>query len=446
MKSRLNQVLQFTPVAFAGLLSNFDPDWIRLALALAHCGEAQTRRRKLPVDVALWIVIGIALFRDRSIHEVVMHLELVLKDANGNRVVSAGAIPECRRRLGSEPVELLFRLTADSWSTPTDEERWNGLSVWAIDGTCLSVPNTESNAAKFARPRNGKGASAFPQVRAVMLMNASTHVMKDFHFGSYSEGEITLLRQMWEKLPDRSLVLLDRGLQSWWAYWSLTQIGTERHVATRAKSSLHYRLVKKLGRGDELIEVDLAKRSPDRVEGADVRTLQLRRITVRRKGYKTQYVLTSMLDPDKYPAAELGELYARRWEIENAYDEVKTELLDGEDVLRSTTPEGIRQELFGIATAYNLVRREMARVAQEMGIPPLRLSFRHSVMLIRNFLVAAPEMAPGAIPRRLASLERDLALLLLPPRRARRCPREVLRRRRQYEIKHRPFNAKRSAN
>lgn len=130
------------------------------------------------------------------------------------------------------------------------------------------------------------------------------------------------------------------------------------------------------------------------------KTFQARVITCQVKGFRPQRLITSLLDPEKYPAKEVSALYHERWEIELGFDEIKTRLLEREEALRSRKPDGVRQELAGIGIAYNLVRVEMARVATELGIEPTRLSFRHSLMLIRNFCLAVWATSPGAIPRR----------------------------------------------
>jgi hypothetical protein len=138
-------------------------------------------------------------------------------------------------------------------------------------------------------------------------------------------------------------------------------------------------------------------------------------------------LLTSLLDPVAYPAQEMAALYHQRWEIELGYDEIKTHMLEREEALRSKKPVGVRQEIWGIALAYNLVRREMLEVAEMAGVPPTRVSFLHSLRMIRIFcLVEAWTTSPGNLPKRLVGLAEVMALLILPERRSeRRYPRHV---------------------
>jgi hypothetical protein len=196
--------------------------------------------------------------------------------------------------------------------------------------------------------------------------------------------------------------------------YALECTGSRRWLS-RSKSNTRWSIVERLGRNDYLVELEL--------HGAGLpSTYPVRAIHYQRKGYPRSTLLTSLTDPEMYPAAELIELYHERWEAEIAYDEVKTHLLDRQEAIRSRTPEGVRQELWGIALAYNLVRVEMERTADEAGGLPTRISFTASLALIRDELgrMGGPRFAPGTIPRRLATLRRHLKRLVLPPRRPER--------------------------
>ena len=234
-----------------------------------------------------------------------------------------------------------------------------------------------------------------------------------------------MVEPLWKKIPDESLTIVDRGFLAWWHMWRLHAEGKKRHWLIRAKSGLTWRKVKTLGRGDSLVEIRPTKKvRREHPEMPDA--FQARVISYQIKGYRRQMLITSMLDPVEYPAAEIAELYHERWELELGYDEIKTHMLEREEALRSKKPEGVLQEVAGIAIAYNLVRVEIQRVAKELGIAPTRISFRHALMLIRNFCLTAWSRSPGALPRRLGGLDAELRLLVLPERRRkRRYPRHV---------------------
>lgn len=419
LKDELAQVAELTPDSFASLCTAFNPEWIEEALEKVACGaQAKVRLRKLPARHVLWLVIGMALLRDRSIDAVVAHLGLVLGEPH--EPVSKAAIPPARARLGSAPLEYLFNVSAKHWALESIDEHytWRGLSVWAADGTCVSIPDTEENEAVFARPKNGSAKGPFPQVRAVMLLNARSRVALGLEVAGYQLGELSLLKPLWERVPDNGLVLLDRGLFSWGEFSALTSTGTNRHWLTRPKSNMAGKVVEKLGPGDELIELELG-RGGMRQRYPDVpKTMRVRRVKVARKGFRPAEIITSLLDPKQYPAEELVSLYVERWEIELAYDEVKTHMLESSVTLRSKTPEGVRQEFYGIGLAYNLVRQKLAQVAQQHEVEPRRISFRNGLMLVRNFLLTAAQVSPGALPKLLDHLDRDVSLLILPERRS----------------------------
>ena len=139
----------------------------------------------------------------------------------------------------------------------------------------------------------------------------------------------------------------------------------------------------------------------------------MRAIRYQRRGFRAQTLLTSLLDPVAYPAAELVALYHERWELELGFDEVKTHTLEREEALRSKTPARITQEVLGLAIGYNLVRLAMARVAARARVPPVRISFRHALQFIRLFWLTAWTASPGVLPRRLEALHDELALLIL---------------------------------
>ena len=190
---------------------------------------------------------------------------------------------------------------------------------------------------------------------------------------------------------------------------------------SEAKSNLRCKTLEVFGEGDELVELSINSQARNRDPGLP-KKMVARAIRYQVKGFRPQTVLTSMLDPEQYPAVEVTALYHERWEIEIGYDEVKTHMLERQEALRSKKAEGVRQEIWGILLAYNLVRREMTEVAEAAGVSPLQVSFRHALMLIRIFcMVEAWTCAPGNLPKRLASHHEALSsLLILPERRPER--------------------------
>lgn len=168
IRSRLavfEEVAAFTPAAFTQLGQPVEDAWLVEALQRTP-GSVTLRRRKLPADRALWLVIAMGLYRDRSIHAVAEHLDLALAGDG----IAASAIPKARRRLGAAPVEWLLACSGEHWArTVAPAEPWRGLHLYGVDGTHLRVPDTPENEAAFGRPATGRAVSRYPQVRVVGL-------------------------------------------------------------------------------------------------------------------------------------------------------------------------------------------------------------------------------------------------------------------------------------
>lgn len=228
----------------------------------------------------------------------------------------------------------------------------------------------------------------------------------------------------WARLPDNALVIVDRNFWAANVLIPLCRDGTNRHWLIRAKEATNGKRKLRLGPKDELVELKVSPQARKQ-DPSLPKTWVVRIIRYQRKGFRPQRVITSLLDADQYPADELIELYHERWEIELAYDEVKSEMLDNLP-LRSKSPDRVRQEVWGLLIAYNLIRLEMERVAEQTGVPPTRISFVAVYRMICDEWLWCAIAAPGAIPRHLRKLREHLKLFVLPPRRSERTyPRAV---------------------
>ena len=400
-----------------GLKQHLNPEWIEEALYAT--GTVSLRKRRLPAEQVLWLVIGMALMRDQSIERVVDKLELALPD-RADTAVAKSAISKARQRLGDGPLAYLFAVTAAEWAKRSaDAHKWRGLALYGLDGTTLRVADSPENRAAFGGQTGPRGASGYPQVRVVALMALRSHVLSAFRFADYGTGETTLARDIWNEMPEGSLAIVDRNFLVKKDLIHLETSGN-RHWLSRTKVNTTWAIREKLGKDDYLVEWD--------VKAAGLPTTwTLRAIHYQKKGFARATLLTSLLDAEKYPATELIALYHERWELEIGYDELKTHMLDRQESIRSKTPAGVHQELWGIALAYNLVRVEMERVAAEAKVLPTRISFVGSLAMIRDefHTLTLRTMTPGAVPASLAGLRKRLKRLILPPRRDRTYPRAV---------------------
>lgn len=315
----------------------------------------------------------------------------------------------------------LVRTVGREWSAGEELEglRYRGLRVLAADGVSFRTPDTASNEAAFGKPDSRKEAAAFPQIRVVCLLDVATHLVLDASIGRYTSGEHELFLDVLGTIPDRSVTILDRNFITWVLLNRLGKPEKDRHFLVRSKRNITYTDVMRLGQNDAIVDVfpraHLRKADPELPV-----SLRFRRITATIQG-KQYILLTSLLDPVAFPASELIALYRRRWEIELAYDDMKTEQRAAALTLRSKLPEGVRQEVYGMLLAHNLVRTEMAHAAQLVDVEPTRISFHRSLHLVREHLLSMGRAtAPSKLGREVEELRQLLSYLLLPERRSHR--------------------------
>jgi hypothetical protein len=435
LASALRAVAQSAPPTLAQFREELDPAWVEAALAAT--GTATLRRRRLPAEQVVWLVLGMALYRGRSVVEVAAALDLALPGPRGPRELTAApsAVSQARARLGPEPLAWLFARGAAAWAhAGAAAHRWRGLALYGVDGTTLRVADTPANRAHFGAQVAGcgRGVSAYPLARVVALMALRSHLLAAAEFGPYGTSEVRYAAALWPHVPNASLTIVDRNFLAAHLLTPLAAGGAERHWLVRAKSNTRATPVARLGEGDALVELEVSDHAR-RADPTLPRTWRARAITYERAGGGPQRLLTSLLDPVRYPATEVVALYHERWELELGYDELKTELLEREEALRSRSPAAVMQELWGVLLAYNLVRLAMARAADAAGLAPTRLSFVGALHLIRDEWLWSAYAAPGAIPRHLARLQGALARLVLPERRSDRVyPRAVKRKMSNY--------------
>lgn len=267
--------------------------------------------------------------------------------------------------------------------------------------------------------------SGYPLVRAVALMALRSHLVAATRFGPYHTDERALAREVMPQVPDHSLLILDRNYPAPGLLLPYAAEGEQRHWLVRATKRLRWRGLQELGPGDALVELNVS-REARRADPSLPKMWRARAIAYQREGGEPQVLLTSLLDSKRYPAAEIVSLYHERWEIELGYDEVKTELLERQEALRSKSPTSVAQELWGLLLVYNLVRLEMERVAEEAALEPVRISFVAALRLIRDEWLWCAVASPGAVPKHLRNLRQELKFFILPERRSHRSnPREV---------------------
>lgn len=409
---------------------------------LAATGTATLRRRRLPADQVLWLVLGMALLRDRPIDEVVEKLDLALPGPGGSGAVASSSVAEARQRLGSEPLKWLFERCSRQWSVESAERyRWRGLSVFAVDGSTLRVADSDENREHFGLAK-GAADSGYPLARLAAVVAVRSHVLASVAVGPYATTEHELADQCLPVIPDDSVTIMDKGFMAARYLVGICRGGSNRHWLIRAKKNTKWKVLEENAAGDFIVELSVshAAQTKDRSLPKKVRARAI--AYQHRRSDGPQFLLTSLLDAQQYPSKELIALYHERWEIELAYDEIKTHLLEREETIRSRKVETVYQEIWGILLAFNLVRLDMERIAEHAKVAPVRISFVMATRYIRDEWSWCAVASPGSIPAKLRKMRQRASRFVLPRRRSNRSsPRAVKVKASQYPTKKRKRSA-----
>jgi hypothetical protein len=378
-----------------------------------------------------------ALTRDRPIKEVVSKLDLALPGPKLD--VASSSVSQARSRLGPAPLRWLFDRCSTQWALQSAAtHQWQGLSVFALDGTTLRVADSDANRGHFGLASGGdRAASGYPMLRIVTLAATRSHLVYAASFGPYKDGEHTYAQPLWERIPNSSVVLVDRNFFAAKIFLGIERIGSNRHWLIRTKVDTKWRILKRLGRDDLVVELDVSP-SAKQADPSLPRTFTARAIGYTSPRRKKAWLLTSLLNAVSYPAKEIIALYRERWELELAYDELKTHMLDRREAIRSRSVAGVEQELWGILLTYNLVRLEMERIAAEANLAPSRISFLTALRLIRDEWSWCAVAQPGTIPQKLRRLREEILRFVLPLRRSKRIYPRAVKIKMSHYAKNRP--------
>jgi len=365
---------------------------------LASHGRASQRQRELPAHVVVYYVISLALFMQVSYREVLRclleGLAWLLGPGAAVKVTGKSGISQARTRLGWEVMRQLHEEVVKPIAAQTTPGAWyRRWRLVSLDGSTLEVADEKENEQAFGRPSASRGASAYPQIRFVSLVENGTHVLFGTRLANYATGEVSLAQEVLGGLQKGMLCLADRNFFGF-ALWNRAR-ATGADLLWRVKKNLRLRMEQRLPDGSYGSRIYASERDwRHQTNGVAVRVIdyQLQGIANAEPIYR---LVTTILDPAEGPVEELAVLYQERWEIETALDELKTHLRGAKIVLRSKTPELVRQEFYGLLLAHFAVRGLMHEAALKAGEDSDRLSFVHAVRVIRRKLPLY-----GAVPPR----------------------------------------------
>lgn len=371
----------------------------RVRAVLAATGKASQRERDLPAHVVVYYAIALALYMQSSYREVLRGLlegvQWLLDPAVTLKVAGNSGISQARTRLGWEPLRQLHDEVVKPIAVAATKGAWyRSLRLVSVDGSTLEVADEAANDKAFGRPGASRGMSAFPQLRFVSLVENGTHVLFGTQLGPYATGEITLANAALRALRKGMLCLADRNFFGF-ALWVQAR-STGADLLWRVKTNARLPREQPLGDGSYVSRIyrsESDRRHQRHAVTVRVIEYRLHGVTEAEPIYR---LVTSLLDPASAPAAELAALYHQRWEIETALAELKTHLRGATIILRSKTPDLVRQEFYGLMMAHFAVRGLMHEAALKADIDPDQLSFLHAVRVVRRKLATVHAIPPSA--------------------------------------------------
>jgi len=410
---------------------------------LQELAKDQCRKGTVLIPTLLvWLVLALTLRRDLSYDKVLNWLVSGLRWVAErlpaqNRLVSEGAISHARVKLGVAVFQQLWRKLLPA--LPALVPDFHEYTSVAFDGSTGTMPDTLANATVFGKPQaRGGGAAAFPQVRLMSLLALAARRLLGLAYAAYTgkgTGERALLLTIVQQTVCTGLLfLMDAGLYAFEVLWTLAQ--REGAFLLKVPAHVHFQRTQRLADGSWLARLTGKILDPDAPPTPSGRrrwrpvTLTVRVIRVELSGFRPFWLMTNVLDPD-IPARELARHYHRRWELEVAYDEIKTHqcaTLRGQSptTFRSKLPDLVKQEIYALAITYTLVRHLMTEAAKAHAQDPTQLSFLDT---LQHLLDAAPLLTAATPPARVRQYTYLLALLadceLDRPRRPRLNPRVV---------------------
>jgi hypothetical protein len=383
--------------------------------AVAAAGKQAKRcDGKLPPHVMVYLAMAMALFADDDYEEVAARLtdSLTAWGCWDERwsVPTSGGITQARRRLGAEPLRRLFERVAEPVADQLTRDAWVGSwRLMAIDGFEWDAPDTGVNAEEFGYAGSGDRRSAFPKVRVVTVSECGSHAVVDAAIGGQADGEQTLARRLYPRLDGGWLLIADRNFYSW-ADWRLAA-DTGAALLWRVKSTLSLPVLSTLPDDSHtalLVNPAIQGKARTRLiedarAGAEVDHEQARIVRVieyqvpDRDGDGTGELIcliTTIVEHGAVPAMALAAAYHQRWEHETGNDQIKTHLRGPGRILRSRSPEMVRQEIYGYLLAHYAISTLICRAATEADIDPDRVKFTRTVKVIRRSLARPADFSP----------------------------------------------------
>jgi len=401
---------------------------------LAQTGRREKRCRRAPASAVMWLVLMMGLRSDLDVpamwRQVCGVVHEMLQRLGGQSPPTKSALSQARARLGARPMRQLLLRTGRPMSAGGEAyTQYKGMTLVAMDGDKYKVPDTPANAKAFGRPSTSRGQTplegAYPQLHVNRLLAVGTRLCLDAIVKPCNRNDHVAAPRLLESVRPGELVLWDCGYYSFGLMQRACQ--QEKFFLGPVPSHVVLEPIKRLPDGSYLVKVYPSPnhRRDDR-DGLLLRVIEYTLDDPARAGCGERHrLITNLLDDATYPAAELVALYHQRWEIEIDNDEITTHQLDRAVELRSRTPSGVVQEMYGVLVAHNAVRAVMYEAARSIDVDPRSLSFIHAVRIVRETIQTMRDAATAQLPLLYRGMLAQIAAARLPPRDGRIHPRVV---------------------
>jgi hypothetical protein len=368
------------------LTGSFPPETVDELIAV-H-GVREQRRRELPADVMVYFTIAMWLWRGSGYVEVLKQMTDALRVASWRgpetewmaEVPNSSSITKARKRISWQVMEDLFRSSIGPVADADTGETWQGLAPVALDGATLDLPDTAGNRGYFGGPAGG----ALPQARFVAACEIATRRLIGAAVGPYGRSEKALTLNMIDALGPGQVAIFDRGFCGYDLFGAVCGTGAE--VIMRAGSQFKLRPVEVLADGSWIANLNKPGKRSIRVRVIEYSVTSTDTVTGETSVGETVTLITSLLDHEAYPIEDFPDLYRQRWTSETIYDEVKTDLRGGTDVVfRSTSPDGVLAEFWGLMCLYQGISDVVDHVVLDAGLPPGdAVSFKAATSFVRR--------------------------------------------------------------
>ncbi|WP_427004936.1 IS4 family transposase [Pseudarthrobacter sp. H2] len=381
-------------VSLGVLTRVFPPDVVDAVIG--RTGAREQRNRLLPSRLMVYYVMALALFSAGSYEEVMRSLLAGMEWITGRfrdwQMPTKAAIFKARTRLGSAVMAELFAETAKPLALPGGPGFHGSWRLVSVDGTCLDLADTEANERAYGRPGTATDLkSAYPQARVLGLVECATHAVIGAVVSGFSTSEHDLYPGLLHRLEADMLAMSDRGFFSYTAWKDSS--GTGAQLLWRVKANAVLPVLEDLADGSYLSAVYANPKA--RRNNTDPIRVRVIEYTVSTGDTSSEFrLITTILDPHAASAEDLAEAYAKRWEIESCFDELKTHQRGPGTVLRSKTPDGVLQEIYGYLCVHYAIRSLIGDVAHHFEEDPLRFSFTRTLRAVRRSLAARPAFSP----------------------------------------------------